>query len=268
MNILDNIIIHKQEEIKQDKKQIPLQFLIDLIKKGLTPTRNFFDCLSSDSYISIIAELKFASPSRGLISKEKSLEKIVKAYANGGAAAISVLTEKKFFQGHPDNIHKVKKITSVPVLRKDFIFDEYQIYQSRCLGADAILLIASLLDQTLLNHFQNIARSLNMDCLVEVHNIDELYKALGAESNIIGINNRNLENFSIDLSRTGELSHLIPKDCLLISESGIKNYQDIEELSFYGIDAVLIGEILMSANNLNKRLKELAGVVKKNGKRK
>ena len=268
MNILDNIIIHKQEEIKQDKKQIPLQFLIDLIKKGLTPTRNFFDCLNSDSYISIIAELKFASPSRGLISEEKSLEKIVKAYADGGAAAISVLTERNFFQGHPDNIHKVKKIASVPVLRKDFIFDEYQIYQSRCLGADAILLIASLLDQTLLNHFQKIARSLNMDCLVEVHNTNELDKVLETESNIIGINNRNLENFSIDLSRTGKLSHLIPKECLLISESGIKNRHDIEELSFYGVDAVLIGETLMSANNLHERLKELARVVKKNGKRK
>ena len=268
MNILDNIIIQKQEEIKQDKKQFPLEFLVDLTKKRLNPTRNFFACLNSDSYISIIAELKFASPSRGLIGKKKSLEKIVKAYANGGAAAISVLTEKNFFQGHPTNIHKVKKITRVPILRKDFIFDEYQIYQSRCLGADAILLIASLLDQSLLSYFQKIARSLNMDCLVEVHNIDELYKVLETKPNIIGINNRNLENFSIDLSRTGELSHLIPKDCLLISESGIKNHQDIEELSFYGIDAVLIGETLMSANNPSKRLKELVGVVKKNGKRK
>ncbi len=153
MNILDNIIIQKQEEIKQDKKQFPLEFLVDLTKKRLKPTRNFFACLNSDSYISIIAELKFASPSRGLIGKKKSLEKIVKAYANGGAAAISVLTEKIFFQGHPTNIHKVKKITRVPILRKDFIFDEYQIYQSRCLGADAILLIASLLDQSLLSYF-------------------------------------------------------------------------------------------------------------------
>jgi indole-3-glycerol phosphate synthase len=268
MNILDSIIIQKQEEIKQDKKQFPLEFLVDLTKKRLKPTRNFFACLNSDSYISIIAELKFASPSRGLIGKKESLEKMAKAYANGGAAAISVLTEKNYFQGHPDNIHKVKKITRVPILRKDFIFDEYQIYQSRCLGADAILLIASLLDQSLLSYFQKIARSLNIDCLVEVHNIDELYKVLETKPNIIGINNRNLENFSIDLSRTGELSHLIPKDCLLISESGIKNHQDIEELSFYGIDAVLIGETLMSTNNPSKRLKELVGVVKKNGKRK
>ncbi|MDD5014703.1 MAG: indole-3-glycerol phosphate synthase TrpC [Atribacterota bacterium] len=268
MNILDNIIIQKQEEIKQDKKQFPLEFLVDLTKKGLKPTRNFFSCLNSGSYVSIIAELKFASPSRGLIGKEESLEKIIEAYTNGGAAAISVLTEKNFFQGHPGNIQKVKKITRMPILRKDFIFDEYQIYQSRCLGADAILLIASLLDQSLLSYFQKITRSLNMDCLVEVHNIDELYKVLETKPNIIGINNRNLENFSIDLSRTGELSHLIPKDCLLISESGIKNHQDIEELSFYGIDAVLVGEALMSTNNPSKKLKELMGVVKKNGKRK
>lgn len=268
MNILDNIIIQKQEEIKQDKKQFPLEFLVDLTKKRLKPTRNFFACLNSDSCISIIAELKFASPSRGLIGKKKSLEKIVKAYANGGAAAISVLTEKNFFQGHPTNIHKVKKITRVPILRKDFIFDEYQIYQSRCLGADAILLIASLLEQSLLSYFQKIARSLNMDCLVEVHNVDELYKVLETKPNIIGINNRNLANFSIDFAATTKLSHLIPKDCLLISESGIKNREDIKELSFYGIDAVLIGEALMSADDLNNKLKELVGVPRRNKKRK
>ena len=268
MNILKNIVIQKREEIKQDKKEFPLQFLMDLITKISVPTRNFFTCLNSDPYISIIAELKFASPSRGLIGKKKDLGKIVKGYDDGGVAAISVLTEENFFQGHPENIRKVKAISNVPVLRKDFIIDEYQIYQSRCFGADAILLIASLLDQFLLSHFQNIAHSLNMDCLVEVHDIDELYKVLEVESNIIGINNRNLENFSINLSRTGELSRLIPRNCLLVSESGIKNHQDIEELSSYGIDAVLIGETLMSAKNPNNKLKELAGVMKKNGKRK
>jgi len=270
MNILDKIIINKQKEIKRDKENYPLQSLIDVIKEGLPPTRNFFKCLSSYSNVSIIAELKFASPSRGVINKKRKLEEIIRAYTSGGVAAISVLTERKFFQGDPDNIRKVKKITNLPVLRKDFIIDEYQIYQSRCFGADAILLLANLLDQSSLNYFQKIARSLGMDCVVEVHSIDELKKAWGTESNIIGINNRNLANFSIDLCTTIKLSqsNLIPKDCLLISESGIKNREDIKELSFYGIDAVLIGEALMSADDLNNKLKELVGVPRRNKKRK
>ncbi|OIP67802.1 MAG: indole-3-glycerol phosphate synthase [Candidatus Infernicultor aquiphilus] len=268
MNILDEIIINKQEEIKRDKENYPLQLLIDLITEGLPPTRDFLGRLNDSSDVSIIAELKFASPSRGVINKKRKLEEIIRAYTTGGVAAISVLTERKFFQGDPDNIRKVKKITNLPVLRKDFIIDEYQIYQSRCFGADVILLLANLLDQLSLNYFQKIARSLGMDCVVEVHSIDELKKAWGTESNIIGINNRNLVNFSIDLSATIKLGHLIPKDCLLISESGIKNREDIKELSFYGIDAVLIGEALMSADDLNHKLKELVGVPRRNKKRK
>ncbi|MCJ7691144.1 MAG: indole-3-glycerol phosphate synthase TrpC [Clostridiaceae bacterium] len=268
MNILDKIVINKQKEIKWDKKNFPLQFLLDLIAEGLPSTRDFFGCLNNSSNISIIAELKFTSPSRGVINKERKLEEIIRAYTVGGAAAISVLTERNFFQGDPDNIRKVKKITTLPVLRKDFILDKYQIYQSRCLGADAILLIASLLDKSTLMRFQKIASSLGMDCLVEVHNIGELNKTLAAKSNIIGINNRNLDDFSIDLSTTGKLSHLIPRDCLLISESGIKKYLDLEKLSFYGIDAVLIGEALMSADNPENKLKGLLGVLKRKEEKK
>ncbi len=264
MSILDKIIIQKREEIKQDKQQYPLQFFLDVIAgEDISPTRDFFRYLDKPSHISVIAELKFASPSSGTINKKENLGTIIGNYTTGGAAAISVLTEKYFFQGDPNNIRKVKRITSLPVLRKDFIIDEYQIYQSRCLGADAILLIASLLRPPLLNHFQKIAWSLNLDCVVEVHDIEELNMALENKSNIIGVNNRNLENFSIDLSKTGQLSRFIPRNCLLISESGIRNRQDIEKLSIYGIDAVLIGEALMSDHNPENMLKDLSGVPKR-----
>ncbi len=269
MKMLKEIVKQKQEEIAQDKKNFPLKFLLQLIEEGLPPTRGFFQRLNSSPNVSVIAELKFASPSKGIISdKKKNLEKIIQIYTANGASAISVLTEKFFFKGDPDYIRQAKRVTDLPILRKDFILGEYQIFQSRCLGADAILLLASLLDESTLMRFQKIASSLGMDCLVEVHNIGELNKALAAKSNIIGINNRNLDDFSIDLSITSKLSYLIPKNCLFISESGIRNRQDIEKLSFYGVDAVLIGEALMSADDPKNKLKGLAGVLKRKEEKK
>jgi len=263
MNILEEIAKYKQEEIAQDKKNFPLQFLFDLIAEGLPPTRDFFGCLNDSSNVSIIAELKFASPSRGKIRDKKNFEKIIQTYTDNGARAISVITERKFFKGEPDYIRQVKKISNLPVLRKDFILDEYQIYQSRCLGADAILLITALLDEISLARFQKIAMSLGLACLVEVHNKEELIKATTAGSNIIGINNRNLMDFSIDLSVTARLSSLVAQDCLLVSESGIKYHEDIRRLSLCGIDAILVGETLMTAHNPGDKLQKLTGVEKK-----
>lgn len=267
MNILDKIVIHKKEGIKRCKKQYPLQFFLDLIAGGAPPVRDFSGCLNQSVHIAVIAELKFASPSRGVINKKENIEKIVQTYDTGGAAAISVVTEREFFQGDPDDIRKVKRISNLPILRKDFIIDEYQIYQSRCLGADAILLIASLLEPSQLNHFQEIADSLDMDCIVEVHNREELDRALEIEPRIIGINNRNLEDFSVDLSTTIQLSHLIPRECLVISESGIRNCQDMEQLKPCGIDAVLVGETLMAASDPQKALEGLSGILKNKKKR-
>lgn len=268
MNILEEIAKYKQEEIAQDKKNFPLQFLFDLIAEGLPPTRDFFGCLNSSSNVSIIAELKFASPSRGKIQDKKNFEKIIRAYTDNGARAVSVITERKFFKGEPDYIRQVKKISNLPVLRKDFILDEYQIYQSRCLGADAILLIARLLDEPTLVCFQKIASSLGLDCLVEVHNKEELIKATRAGSKIIGINNRNLRDFSVDLSITARLSSLVPLDSLIVSESGIKNHKEVRRLNLYGIDAILIGEALMTTNNPGDKLRKLTGVEKRKRRKK
>ncbi len=267
MNILDKIVIHKKEEIKRGKKQYPLQFFLDLIAGGAPPTRDFSGCLNNSVHIAVIAELKFASPSRGVINKRENLTKIIQNYETGGAQALSVLTEGKFFQGEPDDIRKVKKISNLPILRKDFIIDEYQVYQSCCLGADAILLIANLLSTEQLSYFQDIALSLAMDCIVEVHNREELDRALETEPKMIGINNRNLEDFSVNLSTTIQLSHLIPRECLLISESGIRNRQDMEQLKPYGIDAVLVGETLMASSDPQKALEELSGILKNKKKR-
>lgn len=264
MNILKEIVKQKQEEIGKDKKNFPFESLIRLIDEGLPPTRGFSQKLHASPTVSVIAELKFASPSRGIISdKEKNLEKIIQIYTTNGASAISVLTERNFFKGDPDYIRQAKRVTDLPILQKDFILDEYQIFQSRCLGADAILLIAHLLDELTLVRFQKIASSLGLDCLVEVHNKEEVIKAITAGSKIIGINNRNLMDFSIDLSVTARLSSLVPQDCLLISESGIRYREDIRRLSLYGIDAILVGEVLMTAHNPGGELQKLIGIGKK-----
>ena len=267
MSILDDIVAYKKEEIKQDKKQYPLQFFMDLVSGEIPPTRDFFARLADSAYLALITELKFASPSRGVINQRENLGKIIKSYNQSGAAAISVLTDDHFFQGELDDIQKVKKISKLPILRKDFIIDEYQIYQSRCLGADAILLIASLLDISQLAYFQEIANSLTMDCLIEVHNKKELEQALAIEVKMIGINNRNLDDFSVDLSNTIKLSQFIPQDCLLVSESGIRSRQDIEKLNKYEIDAVLIGEALMTDSDPRDILKDLTNILKRKKKR-
>ena len=262
MNILQQIVKLKKEEISKDKQQYPLPFFIDLMAKGAPPTRDFFGSLSESTCVAVIAELKFASPSRGIINQRENLVKIIQSYDTGGARAISVLTEGNFFRGEAEDIPKIKKISPLPVLRKDFIIEEYQIYQSRFLGADAVLLIASLLKTAQLRNFQEIAASLGMDCLVEVHNKEELARALEAESKIIGINNRQLEDFSVNLSTTRQLSKLVPLECLLISESGISSSKDIEQLNQSGIDAVLVGETLMTASDPQKVLEELSRVPK------
>ena len=266
-DILKEIISQKNQRLIQRKQELPEANLRAKIETT-NPPPPFIKSINRSRLISLIAEIKKASPSCGIIREDFNPSQIARIYKEAGAQAVSILTCEDYFFGDINYLIQVKEVVDLPILRKDFIIQPYQIYESRAFGCSALLLIAELLSQETLSEFLDLAKSLNLDCLVEVHNIDELYKVLETKPNIIGINNRNLENFSIDLSRTGELSHLIPKDCLLISESGIKNHQDIEELSFYGIDAVLIGETLMSANNPSKRLKELVGVVKKNGKRK
>jgi len=226
--------------------------------KSLKPSdRSFFDALSKDG-ISVIAEIKKASPSEGQIFKgDFDAGNIAKNYEEHGASAISVLTDEKYFDGKYDFMKEARAATnSTPILCKDFITQEYQIHQAREFGADAILLIAALLDRGKIQRFINVAAELDMDCLVEIHNEEELLSVLTTDAKIIGINNRNLKTFEVNLETTNRLSTMVPSGRLVVSESGIKNKSDVDSLTCR-VDAVLVGTTLMRAKNLTNKLNEI-----------
>ncbi len=259
MTILDKIYQHKLYEIAENKKHIPLEAL----KKGIQKwhdAKTFSRALKCDTNISIIAEIKKASPSLGVIKEDFNPIEIAHLYKAGGAAAISVLTDEKFFQGNLKYLMDVKKSVTLPILRKDFIIDAYQIYEARFAGADAILLIASLLSKEEIQYFLDLALALGMDCLVEVHAEAELQKVLQTSATIIGINNRNLATFKIDLETTARLMPMIPDEKIIVSESGIKSRAEIVKLLTMGINAILIGETLMKNNDIPTKLHELLGI--------
>jgi indole-3-glycerol phosphate synthase len=254
--ILDKIIAHKKIEIKEQKSLIPL----DEIKRRLSDVddvRGFKKAISRPDKVNLIAEIKKASPSKGIIREDFDPSAIAEIYEQNGASAISVLTDK-FFQGDLSFLKAVRSVTSkIPILRKDFIIDEYQVYQSRLSGADAILLIASVLDLRSLNLLLLIAKDIDLDCLVEVHNEEELIKALASNAEIIGINNRDLRTFNVDLQTTFRLSRLIPDDKIIVSESGISSTEDVKFLSKCGVNAMLVGESLMISKDIAQKIKQL-----------
>ena len=240
MNILDEIVENKIIQIEMEKLQNPQQNLINLESRVI---RDFGAALNADA-LSIIAEVKKASPSKGLIDPNFDPVKTALNYEKYSVDAISVLTEKKYFLGDDKNIRLVKQNASMPVLRKDFIIDKYQIYQSLFLGADAILLIVAVLKDKLKSYYK-LATSLGLHCLVEVHSKIEIELALECGCKIIGINNRDLNNFNVDIHTTEKLMKYIPKCKTIVSESGIKSISDANYLKSIGISAVLIGESFM-----------------------
>ena len=209
--------------------------------------------------IKLIAEIKKASPSRGLICRDFNPRQIAGLYQEAGASAISVLTDERFFQGHSELLKSVKEVTSLPLLRKDFIIDEYQIYQSRLLKADAVLLIAAILSQQQLLEYIGLVKELGMAALVEVHNSDELCRVLETEALLVGINNRNLHTFRVDLGVTYQLISSVPKERVVVSESGISSREDVVGLAKAGVDAVLVGEALMGAQDIRAATADLLG---------
>lgn len=255
--ILDDIVAHKKLEVDIQKSNVPL----DGIKrdlKGVDAVRGFKTAISAPGTINLIAEIKKASPSRGVIRSDFDPEAIARIYEDNGAAAISVLTDSKFFQGHLSFLARVRSATSsLPILRKDFIIDEYQIYQSRLAGADAILLIAAILDLTTLTRFLNIASDVDLDCLVEVHTVDELAMVLDTDAPVIGINNRDLRIFKTDIRTTDRLMQMIPKDRVVVSESGISSKEDVDFLRSCGAKAMLVGESLMRSDDIGLKLRRL-----------
>ena len=221
-------------------------------------TRNFEDVLIKPG-IALIAEVKKASPSAGIICQEFSPLKIAKIYEENKASAISVLTEEKYFSGNINLLSRIKKITKIPILQKDFILEKYQIYEARFYGADSILLIAAILSEKKIKDFLALAHQLGMSAILEVHNDEDLKKVLITGAKIIGINNRNLKTLEVDLRTTLKLREKIPSGKIVISESGIKDYKDIQLLKKCGIDAILVGESLLRSKNIGEKIKGLIG---------
>ena len=260
--ILDEIIAHKKEELKRLKADFPVKGLIQGLKmriKHLPPTRDFIKAVKGKG-IKIIAEVKKASPSKGVIRNDFDPIEIARIYEINGASAISVLTEERYFHGHIDHLKEIKEAVSIPVLRKDFIFDEYQIYESRAAGADAVLLIAGILEKKEIDEFLDTSHHLGMSCIVEVHDEDDIEKALSTKAKLIGINNRDLKTFKTDIKTTFNLVTKIPKDRVVISESGINSYNDVDILRRKGVHVFLVGESLMREKDVGKKLKELLGI--------
>jgi indole-3-glycerol phosphate synthase len=253
--MLDKIIAQKREEVEQKKKAAPLTCLQERIA-GQKPALDLAPALKGD-HIRLIAEVKKASPSRGLLNPDLNPTELARTYAEGGAAAISVLTEENHFMGSIEHLAEIREVVNLPLLRKDFIFDPYQVYESRAYGADALLLITAILSQGQLKELFSLSRSLGLGCLIEVHSQGEVERAVLSGAEILGINNRDLSTFAVDTNTTRRLRPLIPKEKTVVGESGIKSRKDIEILEKWGVDAVLIGEALVTASDIRAKMKEL-----------
>ncbi|MFQ5803260.1 MAG: indole-3-glycerol phosphate synthase TrpC [Candidatus Methylomirabilales bacterium] len=260
--MLQRIVQTKREEITSRKTMVPLRDL-KAQNQDLPPPRDFHHALerrSGGGGIRLIAELKRASPSQGIIREDFNLEQLVRAYSGAGAAALSVLTDEPFFQGNLHDLAQVKATVSLPILRKDFILDPYQVYESRRWGADAILLIAAVLDTQCLQDLLGLSQELGLHPCTEVHTSEELHRALAAKAPIVGINNRDLKTFRVSLETTFLLLPEIPRDRVVISESGISGRTDVSRLEAEGVDAILVGEGLLRARDVAAKARELLGM--------
>jgi len=256
--ILDEIVKDSQIRLESRKRALPLEKLKSLAAQK-NPPGDFLQALRGDS-VRIIAEVKKASPSKGLICRDFDPVKIAGIYAASGAAAISVITDVDHFQGQLDYLRQIDQSLGrarPPLLRKDFIFDRYQIYESRANGADALLLIVAILNPEKLGELLALSHELGIGCLVEVHDAREVEIAVKSGARIIGINNRDLQTFQVDITNTQRLRQLIPEDRVVVSESGIKNRSDIERLRSFGVNAVLIGETLVASADIATTMKGL-----------
>jgi indole-3-glycerol phosphate synthase/phosphoribosylanthranilate isomerase/anthranilate synthase/indole-3-glycerol phosphate synthase/phosphoribosylanthranilate isomerase len=253
---LDRIIAQTRIDLEQRKRTVPIEEQQRLAYSQSSP-RDFFQSLKGRSKIGLIAEVKRASPSKGEFAPGVDPVKLALIYASNGAAAISVLTESHFFLGSFDYLAAIKQSVQVPVLCKDFIIDEYQVYEARAWGADAILLICAILDQIQLQRLLNLAHDLNMHCLVEVHNSEEVQRAISAGARIIGVNSRDLKTFQILPNLMRELRPLIPKDIVVVAESGIHSGADARRLARYDIQAMLVGESLVTSQDIPVQIRTL-----------
>ena len=262
MDVLSTITRKKADRLAQVKSSVSLQDLKSAIRDSGFKARNFRDALIPEAgHISLIAELKKASPSRGVIRPDFDAAAIASIYESRSASALSVLTEEDFFKGSLQYLEIAREVTSKPILRKDFIFDEYQIYESKARGADALLLIAAILEKNQAAEYLLLSGELGLGVLFEVHDEKDLEKALEADADIIGINNRDLKTLRIDLSTTLRLIKDVPKGCIAVSESGIKNRDDVVKLMNAGVSAILVGTSLVASKDIGEKIDELTGTV-------
>lgn len=257
ISMLDKIVAKTEERLVEAKRNKSLDQLKEEVSKlDIKDDFPFKEALK-DPEIAIIAEVKKASPSKGLIAEDFDYIGIAKEYERAGASAISVLTEPYFFKGSNDFLHEISENVQIPLLRKDFTIEEYMIYEAKSLGASAILLIVSILDDVQLKRYLDLAHDLGLSAIVETHDEDEIRTAIGAGAEIIGVNNRNLADFTVDINNSVNLRRLVSDDVLFISESGIKTAEDVRRLKENNVDAVLIGETLMRSDDKKSMILEL-----------
>ena len=261
--ILDTIAASAKERVAVAKEALPLAEQIARARESDCNTGFPFEQALAKKRMSFICEVKKASPSKGLIAPEFPYVQIAKEYEAAGADAISVLTESAYFQGKNEYLTKIRQTVQIPLLRKDFTVDEYMIYEAKNIGADAVLLICAILSPMQLSEYAGIARELGLSALVEAHDEREVKMALAADARIVGVNNRNLKDFTVDINNSVRLREMVPENILFVSESGMKTRQDIERLEQNGTNAVLIGETLMRSADKKAALQELRGQCEK-----
>ncbi len=257
-SILDKIVASKWREIEQAKTERPLAALRD--EAGAAPApRDFFAALAARGPIRLIAEIKKASPSAGVIRDDFDPVDIGSTYQRHGASCLSVLTDAPYFQGSLADLRAVRKVVELPLLRKDFILDEYQLFEARAAGADAVLLIAECINDCNLRKLHNLAVAMRLTPLVELYDEENLPRVLDAGATLIGVNNRDLRNFHTDLDHTLRIRERVPDDCVFVSESGIRSRADVLRLEAAGVDAILVGESLMSSLDIGAAVDSLLG---------
>lgn len=256
---LSRVVSHKRREIARAKQLLPLAELEQRARAQAAP-RDFRRALTGSENLAVIAEMKKASPSAGVLRENFDPKRLAKSYSENGAAALSILTDAEFFHGHLEHLQQAREACTLPLLRKDFLLEPYQVIEARAHGADAVLLIVALLDRSQLFELLSVAIELGMQALVETHNEAEIDRALLVGADIIGINNRDLQTFEVALETTERLAKLIPRSCIRVAESGISSQQDVERMAACGMDAILVGSHLMRQPDPGKALSALTGV--------
>jgi indole-3-glycerol phosphate synthase len=257
--VLDRIVEKIKRRLDAVMKDTPLEAIREQ-SEAVPGPKDFRAAVRRKERISLIAELKKASPSKGLLRPDFDPANLAEIYENAGASAISVLTEENFFLGSPGNLLLARNACNLPLLRKDFIFEAYQVYESKVLGADALLLITAILEKDDLSRLIELADTCGMTPLVEVHNEEEMELALNAGADVIGINNRDLKTMTVDLATTARLAGLVPEGKILVAESGIHTYDDVRSIEGIGVDAMLIGESLVTADDPGGKIRALLGI--------